>query len=452
MLAVANQPLRNRLVLGALTGAVHYFLALRWLIDFHGGGYIAVAVLQTLLLVPVAAVSVSDPSFRQRFAGWWLLPSAALVLLEVVQHRFPFGGFPLPALGLSLSESPFLAVAPVGGALMVTALAAVSGAAIAAVILGTRSQKLRVLPALFIIAAVVSCAPAIANQDVEEVLDVAVVQGGGPRGLRATNTEPGDATRRHLEAAEGIVNAPDVVLFPENVGNVAGSVHKTPIGTAFSQLAKTLDANVIVGITESDDEHFRNASIMWDSDGEQAGRYEKHHRVLFGEYLPLRTLVEKISEDARFIPRDAIPGHGPAVLDLLGAPRLGIVISYEVFFADRVAAAVRDGGQLILAPTNAASFVTEEVPAIEVTASRMRAAEFHRTVLQAAPTGYSAIIRPDGQPTHLSGLGTWEVLEGEVPLHTGLTPYARVGDLPMILLAILTLVLPVLLLRRNSYA
>lgn len=140
------------------------------------------------------------------------------------------------------------------------------------------------------------------------------------------------------------------------------------------------------------------------------------------------------------------------MLDLLGAPRLGIVISYEVFFADRVAAAVRDGGQLILAPTNAASFVTEEVPAIEVTASRMRAAEFHRTVLQAAPTGYSAIIRPDGQPTHLSGLGTREVLEGEVPLHTGLTPYARVGDLPMILLAILTLVLPVLLLRRNSHA
>ena len=71
---------------------------------------------------------------------------------------------------------------------------------------------------------------------------------------------------------------------------------------------------------------------------------------------------------------------------------LGVVISYEVFFADRVRAAVDAGGQVILVPTNAASYTTGEVPAIEVAAARMRAREFGRAVLQAAPTGYSAII------------------------------------------------------------
>ena len=157
---------------------------------------------------------------------------------------------------------------------------------------------------------------------------------------------------------------------------------------------------------------------MWGPDGTRLGRYEKHHRVPFGEYIPMRNLIERLSEDARFIPRDAIAGEGPAVLDPSGTPRLGIVISYEVFFADRVADAVRNGGQLLLAPTNAASFVTEEVPAIEVAASRMRAREFGRTVLQAAPTGYSAVIQPDGIVSQLSGLGTNELLTATVPLHT----------------------------------
>ena len=110
--------------------------------------------------------------------------------------------------------------------------------------------------------------------------------------------------------------------------------------------------------------------------------------------------------------------------------------------ADRVADAVRNGGQLLLAPTNSASFVTEEVPAIEVAASRMRAREFGRTVLQAAPTGYSAVIQPDGTVSQLSGLGTNELLTATVPLHTGLTPYARMGDTPLLVLAMLALAWP----------
>ena len=79
------------------------------------------------------------------------------------------------------------------------------------------------------------------------------------------------------------------------------------------------------------------------------------------------------------------------------------------------------------------------VCAIEVAASRLRAREFGRTVLQAAPTGYSAIIRPDGALTEISDLGTRELLRASVPLRTGLTPYARMGDAPALVLALLVL-------------
>lgn len=105
----------------------HYALALRWLTDFNTAGYAAVVAVQALLLMLVAAVSSNEAAFRSRWSGWWLLTPAALVLLEAVQHRFPFGGFPLSAFGYSQTDGPFMAAAPLGGALLVTALAAVAG-------------------------------------------------------------------------------------------------------------------------------------------------------------------------------------------------------------------------------------------------------------------------------------------------------------------------------------
>jgi apolipoprotein N-acyltransferase len=128
-----------------------------------------------------------------------------------------------------------------------------------------------------------------------------------------------------------------------------------------------------------------------------------------------------------------------------------VVISYEVLFADRVREAVTAGGRIVLVPTNAASYPTEEVPAIEVAAARLRAREFGRTVLQAAPTGYSAVVLPDGQVVAQTALGAPGLLRENVPLHTGLTPYAQLGDLPFIALAVLALLAPALagtVLRR----
>nr|WP_257907216.1 apolipoprotein N-acyltransferase [Janibacter limosus] len=249
-----------------------------------------------------------------------------------------------------------------------------------------------------------------------------------------------DATAEHLQAARGITGSPDLVLLPESIAHVEGPIGQTSVGARFADPARRLGTNLVVGTTEAEGrDRFRNASILWGPEGNLLGRYEKHHRVPFGEYLPMRDPVEPLSDLTRLVPRDAIAGHGPAVLQPRSTPPLGIVISYETFFPDRVAAAVHAGGQLVLAPTSASSFTGRDVPAIEVAASRLRAGEFGRTVLLAAPTGYSAVIRPDGTVADLSGLGTRELLTATVPLRTGLTPYARTGDTPVLVLALLVL-------------
>jgi len=161
--------------------------------------------------------------------------------------------------------------------------------------------------------------------------------------------------------------------------------------------------------------------------------YDKVHRVPFGEYIPARSLIEHLA-DVSDVPRDATVGHGPAVVDT-PVGRLGVVISYEVFFPERARSAIRAGGRLLLVPTNASSYRDAQVPAQEVAVARLRAIETGRWVVQAAPTGYSAIVDHRGTVHAQGGLGGPAVLQAGVDLRHGRTPFVALGPAPWLLLA-----------------
>lgn len=153
--------------------------------------------------------------------------------------------------------------------------------------------------------------------------------------------------------------------------------------------------------------------------------------------------------DVSLVPRDAIPGEGPGLL-VTPAGQLGLTISYEVFFSERARSAVRAGADILLVPTNAASFTGAAVPAEEIAAARLRAVETGRAVVQAASTGYSALIGPDGEVRRRSQLEEPAVLRVDVARRTGLTPFVRTGNLPILGVAALVLLgssLPTLLAR-----
>ncbi len=443
--ALHGRNLRARLLIGSITGAVLYGSTLAWLTGFAVAGYVGIAVLESLMLA-VAVGLVPTARTGRWSGGWWALP-AGLVLLDAAQTRFPFNGFPLPALVHAQLDGPFAPAAPLGGSLLVTASAAAAGVGLAAVVL-LRGRTRWVAVGL---AVAVAGLPVVLGATVRTAsagkLDVAVVQGGGPRGLRAVFTDPQDTTDRQFAVAEQITGTPDVVVFPETVISVDGPIAGSAGDTRTAELARRLKATVVVGVVELEGSGFRNAAVAWGPDGAILGRYEKEHRVPFGEYIPGRELLERITDLTALVPRDAIPGEGVALIDTPAGP-LGVVISYEVLFAERVRETVVAGGEIVLVPTNAASYVTEDVPAIEVAGARLRALEFGRTVVQSAPTGYSVVVAPDGSVLAQSGLGAPALLRETVPLRTGLTPYARTGDTPVLVAAVLAMLLP--LMRRRT--
>lgn len=129
-IALHGRGMRARLMLGALSGAVFYGASLYWLTGFATAGYLAIAVVETAMLAAAAALVPAATTGRWS-GGWWTVP-AVLVLLDAAQTVFPFDGFPLPALVLSQLGGPFALAAPLGGSLVVTAVSATAGVALAA--------------------------------------------------------------------------------------------------------------------------------------------------------------------------------------------------------------------------------------------------------------------------------------------------------------------------------
>ncbi len=426
--------LRSRALSGLLFGFGLFGPTLFWISEFHAVGYVALLVLEGSFFAVAAALTP-----MHRAAGLAAFPGA-FVLAEVARGVVPFGGLPMGGLPLGQASGPLASVARIGGAYLLTGLAVAIGAAVVAA--GRRRWKL----ALVLVAVPVTIAGlglvAPGGSPAREVggegasrLRVAIVQGGGSRGFRAVDSEPGLVLEAHLATSRRLGKDPlDLVLWPENTIDVE-TIDGTEEAAAVASLARRLDATVVAGVTEDAGiDNFQNVAVAWGPDGSIVDRYVKVHRVPFGEYVPLRGLLEKVA-DLSVLPRDAISGDGTGILRT-PAGNFGVAISYEVFFTDRARAAARAGGQLLLVPTNAASFTSSQVPTQEVAAGRLRAWETGRWALLSAPTGYGAVIDPDGRVLQRTTLSRREVLMADVGLRTGRTPYVVVGDLPVIVAAI----------------
>jgi len=207
---------------------------------------------------------------------------------------------------------------------------------------------------------------------------------------------------------------------------------------------------LVVGITEDDGpRHFRNAQVVVLPDGSLASRYDKVRLVPFGEWLPLRSLIDLVpGQRTDLVSRDAVAGNGPAVLTT-PVGKLGVVISWEVFFGGRARDAVKHGGQVILNPTNGSSYTGTELQTQQIASSRLRALETGRWVVQAAPTGFSAFVTPTGKVLDRTDISGTAVATRAVKLRSGLTWYVRIGEKPVALAALVVLIVSIVLARRG---
>jgi len=194
--------------------------------------------------------------------------------------------------------------------------------------------------------------------------------------------------------------------------------------------------DIILGSVAEDAEdpnRIWNAAFLV-SGGRTIGHYDKIRLVPFGEYVPLRPLVEGLGLHNLIPgPVDFSPGPGPALLTPPGLPPVVPLICYEVIFPDGLLPpGPRPGWMLTV--TNDAWFGLSSGPYQHFAMARMRSVEQGLPLVRAANSGISAIVDPYGRiVTHL-GLGQSGVIDGPLPAALEPTIYARCGDLPALII------------------
>ena len=362
----------------------------------------------------------------------------AHALAETFRFSFPFGGVPLASLAISQSASPLVGIVRIGGPLLLTFCVLQIGFALSQLVVAPKMKHLAVFGAIVVL---VVCAGIVApnGSDTGETRTIAAVQGGGPQGTLAINTNPRDVVERHLAATRAITSTNlDMVIWPENVIDVANfydSVERTEI----AEEAARLNAPFVVGITEDmNARYFTNAQIVVNEDGTLGDRYDKVRRVPFGEFVPLRGLLETLGAPVDRIPRDALAGSDIAQLQV-DDTTVGVVISWEVFFSGRANEGVEAGGSVLVNPTNGSSYTGTILQTQQIASSRLRAIENGRWLVQVSPTGFSAFISPTGEVFDRTGVSEQRVLERTINLRSGRTLYSNLGDLPFIVLMVAVL-------------
>ena len=103
-------------------------------------------------------------------------------------------------------------------------------------------------------------------------------------------------------------------------------------------------------------------------------------------------------------------------------------------------------------PTNGSSYWLTQIQSQQVAQSRLRATESGRWLVQAAPTGFSAIVDPRGELEQRSGISESVVLTATIERRSGTTPAQATGDLLPVSLALGAVgsFLTAELLRRRS--
>ncbi len=427
-LAIAEQPRWRRFRLGWLAGAAWLVPSTVWMLDFSPAGYAAAGLILSAYLGVACALVPAQAPWR------WLALPGALALAELARWSFPFGGVPLSTIPMSQVASPLGPVVRLGGGPLLTIVTAAVAVAVAA---GAARRWRIASGALVAVVAVAALTVVSPRATPVGSLEVAVVQGGGPQRTRAVDTDPDAPFERQLEASAQVRGPVDVVLWPENVVNVDGPLAGSDKEARLVELARRLDAVVVPGIVESFDGYFLNASVAISPEGEQVSRYDKVQRVPFGEYVPFRAIVDPLSGGivSKYIPQEARAGTGPALLQTAVGP-LATVISWEVFFERRAREGLQRGGEVLLNPTNGSSYWLTVVQSQQVASSRLRAMESDRWVLQAAPTGFSAIVSPTGAVLQRTGISEQKVLQGTIERRSGLTWATRFGPIPALLAAL----------------
>ncbi len=356
---------------------------------------------------------------------------AAWLLAELMRGVW-FTGFPWGAGGYAHVDGPLAALAPWLGVYGIGFMAAVAASLLGSLALSVRVVHARQRGAVGmafglwgLIVAAAHLAPSEHSAPAGERLSVALLQGNIPQDEKF---QPGSGIAQALDgyARALAASAASLTVAPETaIPLLPSQLPADYLEGLAKQLARQQQAALIGIPLGSFAEGYTNSVVGLGLQG-SAYRYDKHHLVPFGEFIPpfFRWFTDLMNIPLGDFNRGRVD---QASFEWRGQ-RLAPNVCYEDLFGEELARRFADPAQaptILVNLSNIAWFGNTVAIDQHLQISRMRALELQRPMIRATNTGATALIDASGAVRQLLPRHTRGVLEGQVQGHTGQTPFAR---------------------------
>ena len=231
-----------------------------------------------------------------------------------------------------------------------------------------------------------------------------------------------------LDAAE---QGAELIVWPETT--IPIDMANNPMRIERIQgIAQSANCDILVGIfTNDQDGREYNSMVLFKKDGSIGEQtYNKRHLVPFGEYVPMRKVVETLFPplaELGMFGEDLVAGEDPGLIEWNGID-LGALICFDSIYESATLDSVQGGADLLILPTNESWFLDSAAIYMHTAQAVMRSVESGRYMVRAASTGVSCIITPSGQVVdELDALKTGVVI-GEVYPQSTRTLYSHIGN------------------------
>ena len=430
----------------------HWFTAL-YPLDFTGlnnfysvlviiVAWFGLSLLQALFggLVFVVCVLISRTSVAKKISAVNLLSFTAVYTFYEFTQTLGWWGVPWGRLSLGQVDAKYyVQTASLFGSYFVTATVILVNSLLAfaaiAIIKNSKSEKIYAFSALGVYLLNLSLGVLLYHTEQSRIesadqITVGVIQGNFSS-TEKWSAKQEDTFKTYIELTnKSAKDGAELVIWPETAlpfSYVKGGRYCRTLAS----VARNNGITILVGAIDSSLELDRNAIICYGPDGERnEAIYAKRHLVPFGEYVPMRSVIElclPFLAEISILEDDWMPGDDSVVFDT-DSGKIGSLICFDSIYEMLAADSATDGAELFAVSTNDSWFSDSAAMYMHNNQARFRAIENGRFVARSANTGLSSFISSNGDVIEQLPILERGYLNCEISLLSHKTLYTVIGN------------------------
>ncbi len=366
----------------------------------------------------------------------WLIFSCVWILVEYIRGEWILNGFPWLQVAYSQLDTPLSGYVPMLGVYGTGFVCVVMATLLAELWLGKqlRGQCLVIIVVLLVSGVIFNSVHW--TNVFSDTIRVTLIQGNIAQKDKWAIENRNITLKQYYDDSAAHWDS-DVIIWPETAIPAYYADVKEDYLIPLEQEAIQNNTDIITSLPYTDE-----ASKLYNSVlvlGEKPGMYKKIHLLPFGEYLPWQPVsgyvlglmdirLGKFSAGAINQPLLEVAGH-----------HFITSICYEDAFGEQSIRYIEQA-RFLVNVTNDSWFDGSIEPYQHLQIARMRALESGRYLLRVTNTGVTAVLSEKGKIIKQAPLRQRYTITADIPPMSGLTPYSRMGDKPVILFLLLVMI------------